>query len=233
MLQEPGNPSAHSRSRSISNLDSIRCEDTREGPRPSALYSTAQTYQELSGDRNDDSSRLSRGLAVHGGNVVRTGLKGQGGELLHDVLRPLHLLALPRQHGAVLVKGSQLCSSTGSIEGLVVVLHESLGGGGCEGIEDRGRAKARGFVSKAVRARSRAHSSCSRRNTRNWSPTRVLRSCGRSTWDERKGSSERDRGRRGKRRRTDARTFPTLSKSPILTLCPRQLTVSRSSESLD
>ena len=64
--------------------------------------------------------------------MVRAGLKGQGGELLHDVLRPLHLLALPRQHGAVLVKGSQLCSSTGSIEGLVVVLHESLGGEGAK-----------------------------------------------------------------------------------------------------
>ena len=125
MLREPGNPSAYSRSRSNSVLDSMR-GNPRRPPTP------AHTYQELSGDRDDDSSRLSRGLAVHGGNVVRAGLKGQGGELLHDVLRPLHLLALPRQHGAVLVKGSQLCSSTGSIEGLVVVLHESLGGGGAK-----------------------------------------------------------------------------------------------------
>ena len=55
-------------------------------------------YLQLSQDIDEDSS-VKHWLAVDGGDDVLDLLEGEASQLLHDLDRPLHLLALKREEG--------------------------------------------------------------------------------------------------------------------------------------
>ncbi|CAL0314835.1 unnamed protein product [Lupinus luteus] len=77
---------------------------------------------EVTADEDEHDSVDARRLAINGGDLVKTLLKGERGEFSNDVMSTLDLLTLKSEHGTFLIEVSKC--STISIEGGVVVLYE-------------------------------------------------------------------------------------------------------------
>jgi len=79
---------------------------------------------QVAAHEHNHAARGARRLAVRGGDVVLALLEREPVELVADGLRALDLLALEREHGALLVETDERLPV--SVERAVVVIHKRL-----------------------------------------------------------------------------------------------------------